>query len=87
MKEAFEIQNYLPINFKQVSEQEYIQFLWDSFQSNYENEKYQFSSMAYHMLFMSFVYFNIWQIKAFRAQFRGVKNIEFFLFRLITIFA
>lgn len=27
------------------------------------------------------------KIKAFRAQFRGVKNVEFFLFRLITIFA
>lgn len=27
------------------------------------------------------------KIKAFRAQFRGVKNVEFFLFRLTTIFA
>ncbi|WP_346883163.1 transposase [uncultured Algibacter sp.] len=27
------------------------------------------------------------KIKAFRAQFRGVRNIEFFLFRLTTIFA
>jgi transposase len=27
------------------------------------------------------------KIKAFRAQFRGVKNVEFFLYRLITIFA
>lgn len=27
------------------------------------------------------------KIKAFRSQFRGVKNIEFFLFRLINIFA
>lgn len=27
------------------------------------------------------------KIKAFRAQFRGVKNIEFFLYRLTTIFA
>ncbi|WP_372756410.1 hypothetical protein [Mariniflexile sp.] len=26
-------------------------------------------------------------MKAFRAQFRGVKNVEFFLYRLITIFA
>lgn len=26
-------------------------------------------------------------IKAFKAQFRGVKNVEFFLFRLSTIFA
>jgi len=27
------------------------------------------------------------KIKAFRAQFRGVKNVAFFLFRLTTIFA
>ncbi|RXP55463.1 DDE transposase, partial [Lutibacter sp. HS1-25] len=27
------------------------------------------------------------KIKAFRAQFRGVRNVEFFLFRLTTIFA
>ncbi|MDO3695271.1 transposase [Wenyingzhuangia sp. chi5] len=27
------------------------------------------------------------KIKAFRAQFRGVKNLEFFLFRLTNIFA
>ncbi len=68
MEEAYEILNYLPIRFKQQNEQEYIEFLWDSFQSNYENGKYQFSFMAYHMLFMSFVYFNIWQIKAIRKE-------------------
>jgi len=27
------------------------------------------------------------KIKAFREQFRGVKNVEFFLYRLTTIFA
>ena len=27
------------------------------------------------------------KIKAFRTQFRGVKNVDFFLYRLITIFA
>ncbi|GGW74605.1 hypothetical protein DFQ11_1133 [Winogradskyella epiphytica] len=63
MEEAYEILNYLPIRFKNQTEQEYIEFLWDSFESNYNNEKYQFSFMAYHMLFMSFVYFNVWQIK------------------------
>jgi len=63
LEEAYEILNYLPIRFKNRTEQEYIEFLWDSFESNYSNEKYQFSFMAYHMLFMSFVYFNVWQIK------------------------
>ena len=63
MEEAYEILNYLPIRFKNRNDQEYIEFLWDSFESNYNNEKYQFSFIAYHMLFMSFVYFNVWQIK------------------------
>src|SRR5664280_2535320 len=68
IEEASEILNFLPVRFKQPNEQEYIEFLWDSFESNYKNEKYQFSFIAYHMLFMSFVYFNIWQIKSIREE-------------------
>jgi hypothetical protein len=63
MEEAAELSNYLPLSFKTPKEQEYVEFLWDAFQSNYENKKYQFAFLAYHMLTMSFVYFNIWQIK------------------------
>ena len=63
MEEAAELANYLPLSFKTQKEQEYIEFLWDAFQSNYENKKYQFAFLAYHMLTMSFVYFNIWQIR------------------------
>lgn len=63
MEEALELANYLPLSFKTVSEQEYIQFLWEAFGTNYSAGKYQFAFLAYHMLTMSFVYFNIWQIK------------------------
>jgi hypothetical protein len=63
MEEAIELANYLPLSFKTPKEQEYIEFLWDAFESNYTNGKYQFAFLAYHMLTMSFVYFNIWQIK------------------------
>ena len=63
MEDAADLANYLPLSFKTPKEQEYIAFLWDAFQSNYENKKYQFAFLAYHMLTMSFVYFNIWQIK------------------------
>ena len=68
MDEAYNILHYLPIKFKNPNEREYIDFLWDSFESNYINEKYQFSFIAFHMLFMSFVYFNIWQIKTVRNE-------------------
>jgi hypothetical protein len=63
MEEASELASYLPLSFKTPKEQEYIEFLWDAFEMNYANGKYQFAFLAYHMLTMSFVYFNIWQIK------------------------
>lgn len=63
MEEAWQILDYLPRSFKTEKEQEYINFLWESFTSNYENGKYQFAFLAFHMLCMSFVYFIIWQIK------------------------
>ena len=63
MEEAAELTNYLPLSFKTPKEQEYIEFLWDAFETNYTHGKYQFAFLAYHMLAMSFIYFNIWQIK------------------------
>jgi hypothetical protein len=63
VEEAAELGNYLPLSFKSPKEQEYVAFLWDAFETNYTHGKYQFAFLAYHMLTMSFVYFNIWQIK------------------------
>ena len=63
MEEAAELANYLPLSFKTPTEQEYIEFLWDAFETNCTHGKYQFAFLAYHMLTMSFIYFNIWQIK------------------------
>ena len=66
MDDALPILEYLPDSFKEPGEQEYVQFLWDAFASNYKNEMYQFAMLPYHMLYMSFVYFSIWQIKLMR---------------------
>src|SRR5216683_522994 len=63
MEEADELANYLPLSFKTPTEEEYIDFLWDAFKTNCTYGKYQFAFLAYHMLTMSFIYFNIWQIK------------------------
>lgn len=63
MELAADLANYLPLSFKSPKEQEYIEFLWDAFETNYTHGKYQFAFLAYHMLTMSCVYFNIWQIK------------------------
>ena len=68
MEEASELGNYLPLSFKSPKEQEYIRFLWDAFETNYTYGKYQFAFFAYHMLTMSFVYFNIWQIRQARPK-------------------
>lgn len=63
MDEATELADYLPLSYKTVAEQDYIAFLWDAFETNYTHGKYQFAFLAYHMLTMTCVYFNIWQIK------------------------
>ncbi len=68
MDEALSILEYLPNTFKNKGEGDYIAFLWEVFESNYQNEKYQFAMLAYHMLYMSFVYFSVWQIKNSRVE-------------------
>lgn len=67
-EDAFQILDYLPYQYKTVREEEYINFLWETFEVNYEKEKYQFAFIAYHMLFMSFVYFSVWKIKINREK-------------------
>src|SRR5574344_943243 len=64
MEEAYQIFTYLPIRYRSEEEAEYVQYLWKAFESNYQNEQYQFAFMSYHMLFMCFVYFTIWKIKS-----------------------
>ncbi len=59
MEEAQRIFEYLPV---QPPDDEYIRFLWEAFESNYSNGKYQFAYIAYHMLFMSFIYYQIAKI-------------------------
>jgi DNA-binding FrmR family transcriptional regulator len=63
MDDALPILEFLPNSFREPGEQEYISFLWSAFESNYEHESYQFAMLPYHMLYMSFVYFSVWQIK------------------------
>lgn len=63
MDEALEIHDYLPLAYPSASEGEYIRFVWEGFESNYNAGKYQFAMLAFHMLYMSFVYFSVWQIK------------------------
>lgn len=68
MANASDILAYLPNSFKTRDEQDYINFLWESYESNYNNGKYPFAFIAFHMLYMSFVYFEVWQIKENRTS-------------------
>ncbi len=60
--DAHRIFDYLPIEYKTKIESDYVAFLWDTFSVNYEKEKFQFAYIAYHMLFMCFVYFQLTKI-------------------------
>lgn len=68
MEEALGLGDYLPISYKTQSEGEYVKFLWSAFESNYAAKKFEFASLAFHLLYMSFVSFSIWQIRMARQR-------------------
>ncbi len=68
IEEAGQLEGFLPISYRTAKEEEYVRFLWEAFHDNCASGKYQFAFLAYHMLTMSFVYFNIWQIKLIKPE-------------------
>lgn len=68
MDEALELSHYLPQSLANANEQTYINFLWSAFRTNYEDKRYEFASLAFHLLYMSFVSFSIWQIRLARPE-------------------
>lgn len=68
IEDVAKVFNFLPIHYKRLSDKEYIDFLWCSFVSNYEGKQYQFSFIAFHMIYMSFIYFVIWRIREFKGN-------------------
>jgi hypothetical protein len=81
-----ELNMYLPIDFADTENDEYRQYLMDTFLENCQNEKYQFALMAFHMMFMSFLYKEFWELKTFSfskvsglcradAKFNNINNI------------
>ncbi|MGL6210725.1 MAG: hypothetical protein ACRC14_12945 [Paracoccaceae bacterium] len=68
MDEALELGEYLPQSFAAAGEQAYLGFLWSAFETNYRAERYEFASLAFHLLYMSFVSFSIWQIRLARPE-------------------
>ena len=68
IEEASQLEGFLPISYRTAKEEEYVRFLWEAFNDNCASGKYQFAFLAYHMLTMCFVYFNIWQIKLIKPE-------------------
>jgi hypothetical protein len=68
IEEADQLEGFLPISYRTPKEEEYVRFLWEAFNDNCDSGKYQFAFLAYHMLTMCFVYFNIWQIKLIKPE-------------------
>ena len=63
MEQAQQMHDYLPLAYRNPAEAEYIAFLWETFETNYQHGNYQFALLAYHMLCMSSMYVAVWQIK------------------------
>jgi hypothetical protein len=68
MDEALELNEYLRYSLAAANEQSYLQFLWAAFETNYNQGRYEFASLAFHLLYMSFVSFSIWQIRLAQPQ-------------------
>lgn len=66
MENALELGKYLPNSFKLQTEKDYVRHLWSAFESNYASGKYEFASLAFHLLYMSYVSFSLWQIRLAR---------------------
>lgn len=66
MDDALSILDYLPLSYRNKDEERYIGFLWESFANNYENGKYEFANLAFHLLYMSCICFAVWRIRAGR---------------------
>ena len=77
MEEALAFLKYLPVSFKTRSEEEYVAFLWSAFESNHKTSKYEFASLAFHLLYMSFVSFSVWKIRIARKNDFGYALIGF----------
>jgi len=68
----YQIREFLPINFFTPENEEYIEYLKDAYLSNINSETYQFSFIAFHMLYMSFLFKTMWTLK--KIEHSGVKQ-------------
>jgi len=61
-----ELSEYFPLDDTEVNE--YISKLFTTFQKTYENEEFQFSYFALHLIFMTYIYCTVWKISRFQCE-------------------
>lgn len=58
-----QIKLFLPLYLQSQDNEEYLEFLFESLQKNFDAAHYQFSLMSFHLIYMSFIYKTIWLMK------------------------
>lgn len=53
---------FLPLNYSSPVEREYVYFWWDTYSKNIEEENYHVAFLAFHMLYMTSVYFMLYKL-------------------------
>ena len=56
---------YLPISSDDPENIEYLEYLKSAYEENVDNKKYQFALLAFHMMFMSYIYKQFWCLKEY----------------------
>lgn len=59
----YKIREYLPIRFVDADANEFLKYLEESYIENIKNQKYQIAFIAFHMLYMTFIYKVKWLLK------------------------
>jgi hypothetical protein len=59
------IRRHLPITFGNQDADSYMEYVTSSSIENFNNEKFQFSFLGFHLLYMCYIYKEIWQGKTF----------------------
>lgn len=65
-----QIFQFLPLSYSSPVEGEYVSFWWEAYRKNFEEQNYHISFLAFHMLYMTSVYFLLYKIsKMYRLEY------------------
>lgn len=60
--EPEDIFQFLPLNYSSSTESEYVSFWWETYTANIEQQNYHVAFLAFHMLYMTAIYFMLYRI-------------------------